>query len=1001
VLLLGATVGAAATPVLLRDVNTFPNVTFTQQFVATGGKLFFPMGGPAGNDVLAVIDATADTLRTFDVRPGFYMIPFGGSVIFDGSTDAHGTEPWISDGTVAGTHELADIKPDADSSFPAGFANIGNAVIFSAIDVDHGSEPWVTDGTSGGTHLFRDLIMGQEGSFPQRFAPADGNVIVFFNAMDPSAGFEPFIAALGGAGLLADIYPGGSSDPVGFTSIPNQSLGLPVVFGANSGDGRELWKSDGTDTGTTLVKEINTGPGGSEPGSFVQVGDVVVFTAFTAGTGRELWRTDATTNGTTMISDVVPGPFSGARADRGTRLGTSRFVLPALFPGMGYEPAVTDGATLTQIADVLPGAGWGWDADGFPSFVATTSYAWTGLDDGIHGRELWRTDGTTGGTSMFADIAPGKDSSAVRPVAAEGETLYFLATGLTGYGVWKTTATGTTLLADLSQPGTQDGFTGYSPAAMGGQVYFGGFDREAGGEPWATDGTPDGTHRVADINPGSAGSGGEEFIAFGDHVYFRATDPGAGTELFTSDGTAAGTHLVKDISPGPGGSFPNGFVTLGDRLLFAASVLGMGQEPWVSDGTPDGTQLLMDVAPGPDDSYPAFVIAGGRAFFTAYGGTKYRLFVTDGTPGGTLAVSPDGTYANNAIAFGGGVLFEGDTSAEGDEPWVSDGTIAGTHLLLDINPAGHSNPQPIAQAGTRAFFVASTPATGRELWATDGTAAGTQMLTDATPDTSDFYVYDAVAIGDRVVFTTDALGGLDLFVSDGTMPGTQPLQHLCDDASRCSSGVFKYETTAFFAYDDGVHGRELWQTDGTPAGTAMVADVVPGPDSFGFESGGVAVLGGRIFLAGCDAAHGCEPWILDWDQCPADPGKLAPGTCGCGVADADADADAIADCLIGDEFRHRIAALRALIDPLRPARGKSARAALRAQLAQVRTALADLLAYHDGHEGELPDVTKLLAKARKGVTRLARGPGGLKGHRRKALKALDKLDGGAAQAARA
>ena len=124
-------------------------------------------------------------------------------------------------------------------------------------------------------------------------------------------------------------------------------------------------------------------------------------------------------------------------------------------------------------------------------------------DDGIHGKELWRSNGTLAGTRMVKDINPGS-----------------------GLG------------------------TGAGSTAVGGTLYFSATDGVHGGELWRTDGTRAGTRMVKDIDPGS-GSGASEMTDVGGTLYFIADDGLHGAELWTSDGTEAGTTMVKEIRAPP------------------------------------------------------------------------------------------------------------------------------------------------------------------------------------------------------------------------------------------------------------------------------------------------------------------------------------------------------------------------------------------------------------------------------------------------------------------
>src|SRR5690606_1649024 len=109
-------------------------------------------------------------------------------------------------------------------------------------------------------------------------------------------------------------------------------------------------------------------------------------------------------------------------------------------------------------------------------------------------------------------------------------------------------------------------------AAVGGLMYFSADDGASGRELYRSDGTPAGTYRIADIDPGVRGSDPQEFVDYAGFVYFQADgDFTTDAELWRTDGTAAGTTLVADLNPS-GDSDPTNLTVVdhgaGDRLLW-------------------------------------------------------------------------------------------------------------------------------------------------------------------------------------------------------------------------------------------------------------------------------------------------------------------------------------------------------------------------------------------------------------------------------------------------
>jgi ELWxxDGT repeat protein len=148
-----------------------------------------------------------------------------------------------------------------------------------------------------------------------------------------------------GTHLVKDINPGpGDSNPSGL-----RAFGGRLYFAATAPDtGTELWVSDGTDAGTHLVQDITPGPGGSFPTSLTVVGDRLFFAAVGPGTGGELWVTDGTAEGTRLVQDINPGPGYSS-PDNLTALG-DRLFFAAFSPQTGRELWVWAPAQVTGFA---------------------------------------------------------------------------------------------------------------------------------------------------------------------------------------------------------------------------------------------------------------------------------------------------------------------------------------------------------------------------------------------------------------------------------------------------------------------------------------------------------------------------------------------------------------------------------------------------------------------------------------------------------------------------
>lgn len=306
----------------------------------------------------------------------------------------------------------------------------------------------------------------------------------------------------------------------------------------------------------------------------------------------------------------------------------------------------------------------------------------------------------------------------------------------------------------------------------------------------------------------------------------------------------------------------------GESVVFVASQTAAGQglqdSWWVQSQV-----TIQDVSPaaGPSGSarwvLPGFDIDHGWELWTSDGTAAGSALLVDVQAGMT------GAGVSQVTALGQGqAVFSANDGVHGTELWVTDGTAAGTALVQDILAgASGSTPQFITAVGNgRALFQAVDLVHGYELWVTDGTAAGTQVLKDIQPGTASGGAWGITALGNgRVIFgADDGVNGAELWVSDGTAAGTQMLKDINPGAG---SGNLFFPTTlgngmAVFNSYDADHGFELWVTDGTAGGTTRLMDIAPGnPSGNPFY---ITALGnGRAVFMANDLSVGQELWITD------------------------------------------------------------------------------------------------------------------------------------------
>jgi ELWxxDGT repeat protein len=633
-----------------------------------------------------------------------------------------------------------------------------------------------------------------------------------------------------------------------------------------------------------LVKDISPNKSfSSDPRNITVVGDQVYFMSVNRIYGRALWKTDGTEEGTVLVKDVVPGADSYEEYN----------LIPAgeqLFFKVNENLWVTDGTpeSTIKIADGVQVAGhinnmllfsdWNgtklWSTDGTPEGTWQVAMPGCEAPPGILGEfngelylsahtpdgheQLWKSDGTQEGTFLVTHFPA--DKRYPGNLTAGRNALYFTVykynTSL--QELWKTdgTAIGTVQLTTLPQVSIERSIV------LDNLFIFEGVNNGRS-DLYRSDGTAGGTFILRVPAEGSASWTPRNLFldSLNHQVYFSANTEANGTELWRTDGTVNGTHMVKDLKVGPeSGVYTYDWVLYKNQLYFAAESTTYGYEMFKTNGTSAGTTLWKDLSAGSAGSNIGRPVVAGDFLFIG----DYQLWKTDGTTAGTTPIQIDNAmYAVNDLTYANKRLFFVTSTVQyGSELYVSDGTYAGTkqvsNIFIDGTISDGSNKRGFCELNGSRYFLHNG------IWKTDGTAAGTTMLKEESwPTFQPGYISGCYRAGSTIVFSGwTGTVGTELWKTDGTGEGTVLLKDIYPGGS-FGFGSFLHQTgdLVYFTGVDAQHGAELWRTDGTESGTYMVKDVNPGT-AYGYV-GGSYELNGIVYFSAQTTDYGTELWRTD------------------------------------------------------------------------------------------------------------------------------------------
>lgn len=306
-----------------------------------------------------------------------------------------------------------------------------------------------------------------------------------------------------------------------------------LIVAKDSAHGNEIWVSDGSDSGTSLLADLTPGTGSSGIGRLQYHSGYVYFIKDISVSQVQLWRCGLSGQGAQMLVDSISRfmelGFVAQKMVFTARISSNR---PGLY---ACDP---DGSALIRLRHATEISPYY-----FPGFTLFNNKLYLGWEDSTDGNQLWVTDATVQGTRMVKRINP-SGSSYPHELIVFDSRLCFTA---------------------------NDGVNGF--------------------EVWSSDGSESGTKMLSNLNPHLFARVFREFTIYRNRLYFTLNNGIGGDEVWSITHAPTSARMLKDINPGSDGSESRQLSVYNDKLFFLPLV-GDLFHLWMSDGSDPGTKRI-------------------------------------------------------------------------------------------------------------------------------------------------------------------------------------------------------------------------------------------------------------------------------------------------------------------------------------------------------------------------------------------------------------------------